>query len=303
MKVKNSISFIILLSIVIFLILAVYFKFFYTQKDVFEDITSWEELVEVYQKDKEVVAAIENNNFSSNYTDKIYALDYLSMCWKINDVESVKSEEFLKIANLEKLNSYFYDNNVASVEECLYEYELKYNNVKDECIFNEDDGIHNPFLVAYAQDKITTIDFEESLTNIWNFYMDYYPSNSYILFAIRDKNNGTFTDISYCESMVENHYDDFIKTDEDELHENTGPGSEWYTEIDIVTDDKGVIRKYTNGELIETIEWDNLDNSNINSDNEVNITTTTTSVDEDWIERKYVNGELIETINHSNNQD
>jgi hypothetical protein len=86
---------------------------------------------------------------------------------------------------------------------------LNLNSVRKECIFNEDDGIHNPYIALYILGKIWDDRFNTSMKVISDFYKPIYPANSYSLLAIHDKNTWIFKDKSYCDEVVTNNYDDF----------------------------------------------------------------------------------------------
>ena len=208
----------IILIILILLIWASAFYWYHEEPaDVLLSIENWEDIINA-RNDTEIDEWIKNLNLSTDYDDKRRTIEFLDFCYALNDVQSIQSEEFIKFANLVEITDYFKSNNISEPKECLSMDYLHIDSLKEECTFNWDNGLHNPYISLYALDKISSDRFNKSMEVIAAYYKQVYPVNSFTLLTLRDKNNGTFTDKSYCENVVKDNYNSFRRRQDDNQH-------------------------------------------------------------------------------------
>ena len=195
-----------------------YYKFFAVQEDILYEINTWEDLIEL-SKTTDISQKLNNNTQTTNYKDKWYALEFLNFCYELANVEKIQSKEFVELAELQEIQTYMNNNNITEPRDCLGGGNLKLDSVKKECIFNNDDGIHIPYLVSYINWDIDSERFNKAMLVLSEFYLGFYPANSISLLAVHDKNTWKFTDKSYCDQMVIDKYDVFIRW-QDSIHRN-----------------------------------------------------------------------------------
>lgn len=216
---KKHIKFIVIILIITVLI-GIHQWHFKAPKDLLRDINSWEEIINA-KNNQEIKEGIDNLNISTAYNDKRRSIEFLDICYAINDLESIKSSDMVTLAWLEELTQYLVDNNINEPKDCLKGKYLEMDSVKSECIFNEDDGIQNPYIALYILDKISDDRFNTSMKVLANFYESIYPVNSFTLLALHDKNTGIFKNKSYCDQIVKQNYESFRRNKEDNIHTYT----------------------------------------------------------------------------------
>lgn len=210
------------LKLVIFLLIlliwsAAFYWYHEEPADVLLSIDNWEDIINA-RNNTEIDEWIKNLNLSTDYDDKRRTIEFLDFCYALNDVQSIQSEEFIKLANLVEITDYLKSNNISEPKDCLNWTYLTIDGLKNECKFNWDDGLHNPYISLYASDKMSSDRFNKSMEIIAGFYKQVYPVNSFTLLTLRDKNNGTFTDKSYCDNVVKDNYDTFRRRQDDNQH-------------------------------------------------------------------------------------
>lgn len=214
---KKITIFNISLLIILVSILA-YYKFFSVQEDILYEINTWEDLIKL-SKSTDTAEKLQNNTQTTNYKDKWYALEFLNFCYELADIKKIQSKEFVTLANIQQIQEYMKNNNITEPKECLNWVNLKLDSVRKECIFNNDDGIHIPYIASYINWDITSERFNKSMLVLSEFYLGFYPSNSISLLAVHDKNTWKFTDKSYCDQIIIDQYDVLIRW-EDSIHRN-----------------------------------------------------------------------------------
>ncbi len=188
---------------------------FIADRDILVDIEWWKDIIKSLNND-EISQWINNDNLLTTLSDKKYAIEFLDFCYKLDEVEEINSQEFIDLVQINELSQYMKNNNIQDPKDCIATEYLELNGLKQECIFQEDNWLHNPYIAAYLNWDIDETRFWNSLEVLQNFYLEMYPSNSYSLWALKDKLNGTFTSKTYCDTVVTDNYDDFIRAEDRE---------------------------------------------------------------------------------------
>lgn len=217
--------------LILFLVFAAFYWYHEEPKDVLVSIENGEDIVKAKQN-SEIKQGIDNLNLSTDYDDKRRAIEFLDFCYALSDIESFQSDEFIELANAKELNAYLLENEIFEPKQCINWQSLTKDGLKKECTFNGDNGLQTPYISLYSLGKMSSERFNKSMEVIAWFYKPYYPSNSYILLALHDKNTGVFTDKSYCEQVVTDNYDDFRRRKEGNDHVYTK------TEEDLIAEEE-----------------------------------------------------------------
>lgn len=208
---------IILILLILFIWSAVFYWYHEEPADILVSIDNGTDIINA-KNNKEIEEWIDNLNLSTDYDDKRRAIEFIDFCYALNDIANIQSEEFIAFANLVEITTYLKNNNINEPKDCInWEY-LDINGLKDECIFNGDNWLQNPYISLYASNKITSDRFNKSMEAIAWYYKQMYPVNSFSLLALADKNKWFFTDKSYCDTVVIDNYDDFIRTQDWHQH-------------------------------------------------------------------------------------
>lgn len=220
---------------------------FIAERDILETIDSWSDIIKALDN-QEIKQGVESDTLLTTLSDKKYAIEFLDFCYQLNDIESLRSPSFIEMIQIQPLATYMSENNISDPAECMATQYLELDGLKQECTFNEDNGLHNPYLAAYINGTIQDERFLNSLDVFKNFYLDVYPSNAYSIWAVKDKLEWSFNSKQYCNDIVENNYQDFIRDENEEIHIYS-----WDNDNVLITEDKNTTSTGTTQQNQETI--------------------------------------------------
>jgi hypothetical protein len=109
------------------------------------------------------------------------------------------------------LKEYMSINNISDPQDCINGTTIWNSSLKKDCIFYWDDWLHNPYIAGLLNETITIARFKNAMNSLTNFYKNTYPSNAYILEALWQKSLWIDIDIEYCNDLLRNNIEYFIK--------------------------------------------------------------------------------------------
>lgn len=179
------------------------YMFHFNRNDELAYIYTANDIVEYYK--------IHGNNIeNTQYNDRKYALEFLDICYKLENIDLL-SQEFLTLSGIWKLKNYMHINDIWEPKDCIQWELISQSELSPSCIFDNEDSLHAPYLAAYLNGTITIARFSNSMWALYEYNKIKYPANAYILKALWDKSIDVTVNKKYCEDIIKANITDFIK--------------------------------------------------------------------------------------------